>query len=55
MQMPSHHPESPLAGKVAWVTGGSSGIGAACVTRLTALGATVGKAGKVPATRTSST
>lgn len=42
MQMSSRHPESPLTGKVAWVTGGSSGIGAACVTRLTGLGATVG-------------
>lgn len=42
MQTTSSDPGSPLAGKVAWVTGGSSGIGASCVTRLQALGATVG-------------
>lgn len=36
----------PLAGKVAVVTGGGTGIGEACVRRLTAQGATVGVLGR---------
>ncbi|WP_216892624.1 SDR family NAD(P)-dependent oxidoreductase [Nocardia alni] len=34
--------EAPLRGRVAWVSGGASGIGAATVARLAALGASVG-------------
>ena len=42
MNPDSTAPNTPLAGRIAWVTGGSSGIGASCVTRLSDLGATVG-------------
>lgn len=35
-------PDGPLASRVAWVTGGSSGIGHATVARLASLGAAVG-------------
>lgn len=37
----TNSPQGPLTGKVAWVTGASSGIGAATVHRLTELGAEV--------------
>jgi 2-hydroxycyclohexanecarboxyl-CoA dehydrogenase len=39
-----------LAGRVAWVSGGASGIGAATVSRLTGLGASVGVLDLVPPT-----
>ncbi|HLO64516.1 MAG TPA: SDR family NAD(P)-dependent oxidoreductase [Azonexus sp.] len=41
-----HHSYKPLAGKVAVVTGGGSGIGEACVRRLAEQGATVGVLGR---------
>ncbi|MGJ7542468.1 SDR family NAD(P)-dependent oxidoreductase [Variovorax sp. LT1R16] len=41
MTPPSLHADRPLAGRVAVVTGGSSGIGAACVRLLAAQGATL--------------